>query len=163
MARTKAEKKEILDKLQSIVKDASSMVFVNFHGLNVGDTTLVRRKLKSENVGFFVSKKSLTRKALESKKIDGSLPELTGEVGLAFGADLIAPAREVYEFQKKYKGNIVILGGVFDGKYMTKEEMMGIALIPSQDTLRGMFVNVINSPIQGFVMALDQIAKKKTV
>ena len=46
-------------------------------------------------------------------------------------------------------------------KFMSKEEMMGIALIPSQKTLHAMFVNVINSPIQGFVMALDQIAKKK--
>ena len=27
--------------------------------------------------------------------------------------------------------------------------------------LRGMFVNVINSPIQGLVIALDQIAQKK--
>ena len=40
--------------------------------------------------------------------------------------------------------------------------MTAIATIPSQKTLQGMFVNVINSPIQGFVMALDQIAKKKT-
>ncbi|MEK7184696.1 MAG: 50S ribosomal protein L10 [Patescibacteria group bacterium] len=163
MARTKVEKKEILEKLESIVKDAKSMIFVNFHGLNVGDTTLVRRKLKNESVGFFVSKKSLTRKALESKKIEGTIPELAGEVGLAYGADPIAPAREVYEFQKKYKGNISILGGIFEGKYMTKEEMIDIALIPSQNTLRAMFVNVINSPIQGFVVALDQIAKKKTV
>ncbi len=163
MARTKIEKKEILEKLEKITKDAKSMVFVNFHGLNVGDTTQVRRKLKSENVGFFVSKKSLTRKALDAKKIEGLMPELTGEVGLAYGVDLIAPAREVYEFQKKYKGSISILGGVFEGKFMSKEEMMGIAQIPSQKTLHAMFVNVINSPIQGFVMALDQIAKKKTV
>ena len=163
MARTKIEKKEILEKLEKITKDAKSMVFVNFHGLNVGDTTQVRRKLKSENDGFFVSKKSLTRKALDAKKIEGLMPELTGEVGLAYGVDLIAPAREVYEFQKKYKGSISILGGVFEGKFMSKEEMMGIAQIPSQKTLHAMFVNVINSPIQGFVMALDQIAKKKTV
>ena len=161
MARTKVEKKEILEKLEKIVKDAKSMVFVNFHGLNVGDTTQVRRKLKGENVGFFVSKKSLTRKALDGQKITGVLPELTGEVGLAYGVDLIAPAREIHEFQKKYKGSISILGGVFEGKFMSKEEMMGIALIPSQKTLHAMFVNVINSPIQGFVMALDQIAKKK--
>ncbi len=163
MARTKIEKKEILEKLEKIVKDAQSMVFVNFHGLNVGDTTLVRRKLRGESVGFFVSKKSLTRKALEGKKISGSLPELTGEIGLAYGMDLIAPAREIYEFQKKYKGCISILGGVFEGKFMTKEEMVTIALIPSQKTLHAMFVNVINSPIQGFVMGLDQIAKKKTI
>jgi large subunit ribosomal protein L10 len=162
MARTKVQKKEILLKLEGIVKDAQSMVFVNFHGLNVGDTTQVRRKLKSEKVGFFVSKKSLTRKVLEEKKFVGTLPELDGEVGLAYGADLIAPAREVYEFQKKYKGQISILGGVFEGKFMSKEEMVGIAMIPSVLTLQGMFVNVINSSIQGFVVALDQIAKKKT-
>ncbi len=162
MARTKIEKKEILEKLETIIKDAKSMVFVNFHGLNVADTTQVRRKLKSEGVGFFVSKKSLTKKALDSKKYSGTLPELNGEVGLAYGSDLIAPAREVYEFQKKYKNSISILGGVFDSKYMSKEEMMGIALIPSQKTLHAMFVNVINSPIQGLVMALDQISKKKT-
>lgn len=161
MARTKIEKKEILEKLETIIKDAKSMVFVNFHGLNVADTTQVRRKLKSEGVGFFVSKKSLTKKALDSKQYPGTLPELNGEVGLAYSADLIAPAREVYEFQKKYKNSISILGGVFDGKFMSKEEMMGIALIPSQKTLHAMFVNVINSPIQGFVMALDQISKKK--
>jgi large subunit ribosomal protein L10 len=163
MARTKVQKKEIIEKLETIVKDAQSMVFVNFHGLNVGDTTLVRRKLKNEKVGFFVSKKSLTRKVLESKKFAGTLPELAGEVGLAYSVDLVAPAREVYEFQKKYKGQISILGGVFEGKFMSKEEMMGIALIPSENTLRAMFVNVINSPIQGFAVALDQIAKKKTV
>ncbi len=162
MARTKVQKKEILEKLEVIVKDAKSIVFVNFHGLNVAHTTQVRRKLKSEKVGFFVSKKSLTRKALEGMKFAGTLPELVGEVGVAYGADLIAPAREVYEFQKKHKGNIAILGGVFEGKFMSKEEMLGIALIPSQKTLQAMFVNVINSPIQGFVMALDQIAKKKT-
>ena len=84
MARTKVEKKEILEKLETIFKDAQSMVFVNFHGLNVGDTTQVRRKLKSEKVGFFVSKKTLTRKALASKKIEGTLPELAGEVGVAY-------------------------------------------------------------------------------
>jgi large subunit ribosomal protein L10 len=138
------------------------MVFVNFHGLKVADTMQVRRKLKSEKIGFFVAKKTLIRKALTEKNYAGTMPEFAGELGLAYGNDLIAPAREIHEFQKKHKGSISILGGVFEGKYMSKDEMMTIALIPSQDTLRAMLVNVINSPIQGFVMALDQIAKKKT-
>lgn len=162
MARTKVEKKEILEKLTEIVKNAKSLVFVNFHGLTVGDTTKVRRKLREEGVGFFVSKKTLTRKAMEAEKFQGTMPELDGEVGLAHGKDLIAPAREVYEFQKKYKDSVSILGGVFDGKFMSKEEMLGIALIPSQKTLQGMFVNVINSPIQGLVVSLNEISKKKS-
>lgn len=161
MARTKIEKKEIIEKVEKIASDSKSLVFVNFHGLKVEDATKIRRKLKSEGVGFFVAKKSLTRKAFEKNKVEGIFPELPGELGLAYGIDLVAPAREIYEFQKKLKDSISILGGVFEGKFMTKEEMMGIALIPPQHTLHAMFVNVINSPIQGLVMALDQIAKKK--
>ena len=165
MARTKTEKKEILDKVKKIADDSQSLVFVNFHGLKVSGANEVRRKLKSENIGFFVAKKTITRKALESldgKTIAGTMPELEGEVGIAYGKDLIAPAREIFAFQNKFKGNVAILGGIFEGRYMTKEEMTGIASIPPLLTLRGMFVNVINSPIQGFVMALDQIAQKKT-
>ena len=165
MARTKADKQEIIEKMKQIGSESESLVFVNFHGLKVSGATEVRRKLKSENVNFFVAKKSIMRKAFENipgKTIAGSMPELEGEVGVAYGKDLIAPAREVLAFQNKFKGNVTILGGIFEGKYMTKDEMLSIALIPSLLTLRGMFANVINSPVQGFVMALDQIAKKKT-
>jgi large subunit ribosomal protein L10 len=172
MARTKAEKQEIIEKVKKIADDSQSLVFVNFHGLKVSGATEVRRKLKSENISFFVAKKTIMGKAFEaaSKKITGTMPALEGEVGIAYGKDLVAPAREVFAFQNKFKvgkdgkgGGILILGGIFEGKYMTKEEMLGIALIPPLLTMRGMFINVINSPIQGFVMALDQIAKKQTV
>src|SRR3989344_2906907 len=165
MARTKLEKKEIIKKVEDIVNSAESVVFVNFHGLKVGDTMKVRRQLRSEDVEFFGAKKTLARKALESenlgKKIESNLPELRGELGLAYSKDLTAPAREIYGFQKKFKDSISILGGIFESKYMTKEEMLVIALIPKQKTLQAMFVNVINSPIQGFVMVLSEIGKKK--
>jgi large subunit ribosomal protein L10 len=161
MARTKAQKKEIIEKLQTIMNGAQSLVFVNVHGLKVGDTTAMRRKLKSDGVGFFVAKKTLTALALDEKKYAGTMPELVGEFGLAYGADLVAPARGVFEFQNKHKGQVAIVGGVFESKYMNKEEMLVIAAIPPLKTLHGMFVNIINSPIQGFVMALDQISKKQ--
>ncbi len=165
MARTKTQKKEIIDKVEDIVKDSETIVFVNFHGLKVGETIQIRRKLKSEGVGFFVAKKSLTQKAVSNgksgKNISGNMPELVGELGLAYSKDLISPAREIFAFQNKFKNSISILGGIFGDKFMTKEEMMSIALIPSQKTLHAMFVNVINSPIQGFVMALSEISKKK--
>ena len=54
------------------------------------------------------------------------------------------------------------MGGVFDGEYMDKAAMTAIANIPDVPVLRGMFVNVINSPIQGMVIALNAIAEKKS-
>jgi large subunit ribosomal protein L10 len=161
MARTKAQKKDIVSKLETIMDGSKSLVFVNVKGLKVSDSTLMRKKLKKEGVGLFVAKNTLTSIALNNKKYDGSAPVLSGETALAYGADLTAPAREVYEFQKKFKGQVSISGGVFESRFMSKDEMVGIASIPPLKTLYGMFANIINSPIQGLVMALDQISKKK--
>ncbi len=161
MPITKEKKKEIEEKLGERIKGAASLVFVHFKRLPVADTRDLRRALRDEGVGYTVAKKTLMRRAFEKSKVTGEMPELTGEVALAYGEDLIAPARGIFEFQKKFKEQIVILGGVFDGVFKNKEAMTQIALIPPLPTLRGQFVNLINSPIQQFVMALGQIAEKK--
>jgi large subunit ribosomal protein L10 len=163
MPISKGKKKEIIEKVSDLLKDSKSVVFFNFKAFNVKSTIEMRRKLRESKVGYMVAKKTLAKRAFDEAKIEGVMPVIVGETAMAYSADLTAPAREVFSFQKKYKDNLSIVGGIFDGKYMNKEEMMAIALIPSQQTLYAQFVNVINSPIQGFVMALDAIAKKKTV
>ena len=161
MAITKAKKGEIIEKLTDAFKKAKSLVFVNFRGLTVGHTTELRRALKSERVGYSVTKKTLTKRVLEEARYEGEQPTLEGELALAWGEDLLAPSREVYSFVKKFPENLKILGGVFEGRYMNKEEILSIAQIPSLDVLRGKFVNIINSPIQRLAIALNEIAKKK--
>jgi len=162
MPISKSKKKEIITKVSDLLKDSKSVVFFNFKGFSVKNTIEMRRKLRESKVGYVVAKKTLAKRAFDEAKITGEIPKIVGETAMAYSADLIAPAREVYTFQKKYKDNLSIVGGIFDGKYMTKEEMLAIALIPSQQTLYAQFVNVINSPIQGFVVALSKIAETKT-
>ena len=161
MAINKQKKKEIVEKADKILAGSQSVVFVNFKGLKVTDSTAMRKEFKKQGVGYGVIKKTLLQRALAEKKIQGNVPELDGEIAVAYGEDLIVPAREVFNFQKKLKDNISIVGGVFEGKYMSKEEMLSIATIPSLQTLRAQFVNLINSPIQGLVIALSEIAGAK--
>ncbi len=161
MALTKAQKKDILVKLNDVTAKAS-VVFVNFKGLKAADTVELRKKLRESKITYFVTKKSLLQKAFSESKIAGTLPEMSGELALVYGDDATAPAREIFAFQKKFKDNISIVGGVFEKSFMDKAGIEGIALIPSLDVLRGMFVNVINSPIQGLVVGLQAIADKKT-
>ena len=161
MPINKNKKTEIIAKVSDLLKDSKSVVFFNFKGFSVKNTIEMRRELRKSQVGYLVAKKTLAKRAFDEAKIAGDFPHLVGETALAFSSDLTAPAREVYNFQKRFKDNLAIVGGIFDGKYMNQEEMLAIALIPSQQTLYAQFVNVINSPIQGLVMALDGIAKKK--
>lgn len=161
MALSKDKKGEILNKLKKVIKDSTSIVFVNFHGLPVSESSGIRKNLRSKGVGYTVAKKTLTKKALAEGGISGTMPEMPGELGLIYGTDLIEPARGIYEFQKKLDKKIQIVGGVFEGKFMNQSEMVSVAQIPGLQTLHAQFVNLINSPIQGFVMALNAIAEKK--
>ncbi len=164
---TKEKKKEIVKDLGKAVADSKSVVFVNFHGISVADSNALRRKIKTEGVDLKVARKTLVKRTLDASNVKGKRPELLGELALAYlsaqagGNDLIAPARGIYEFQKKLEGKIKILGGIFEGKYMSASEMTEMAMIPPLDILRGMFVNIINSPIQRWVVGLGQIAEKK--
>ncbi|MCB9805724.1 50S ribosomal protein L10 [Candidatus Nomurabacteria bacterium] len=160
MAVTKDKKKEILDKLRDVTKK-DSIVFVNFHGLPVSETAAMRNELRKADVSYFVARKTLIRKAFEDSSIEGELPSLDGELALVYADDLIAPAREIFKFQKQFSDNIQMLGGVFEGKFLDKNGIEEIAQIPSRETLLGMFVNVINSPIQGFAMVVKAYADTK--
>jgi len=164
MALHKEKKSEIIEKVKNIVTTSASVVFVNFHGLPVSEATAMRRTLAERGVGYVVAKKTLVHRALtdaKQKKLTGDEPSLPGELALAFGGDPVTPASSVAEFAKTFKDKITIIGGIFDNVFKSKEEMTEIAAIPSLTVLRGMFVNVINSPIQGFVVALHEIANSK--
>jgi len=161
MAVSKEKKGQVLEKLQKIAKDSASVVFVNFHSLGVGQSIEVRRALRGKGVGYTVAKKTLTKKAFGESGATGAMPELPGEMAVVYGTDALDPAREVYVFQKKFDKKIQIVGGIFEGKFMSQAEMLSLAQIPGLETLHAQFVNLINSPIQGFVMALSEIAKTK--
>lgn len=160
VAITKAKKEEILSKLSGIKDEADSIVFVNFNALGGTNVTAMRAKLRAEGVGFFVAKKTLIKRAFDGA-FEGTMPALDGEIAVAYSTDAIAPAQNIKEFTAQFKDSLAIAGGVFQGVYKNKEEMTEIASIPALPVLRGMFVNVINSPIQGLAIVLDAYANKK--
>lgn len=161
MAITKAKKEDILKKLEVIKSDSESIVFVNFKGVSVMDTSAMRRKFREEGVGYFVAKKTLIKRVFGTT-YTGEMPELNGEIALAYSKDAIAPAQNVKEFAKKHKEAIAIAGGVFQGVYKSKVEMTEIASIPSLQVLRGMFAQLINSPRQRFAVVLNKVSETKT-
>lgn len=161
MAITRAKKEEIVGEIENAIRDAGSLAFVSFKGLTVAETSTMRRALRALGLRYVVAKKTLAKRAFMSAGYEGEVPELPGEFAFVYGADQVAPAREVNEFVKKNKDKLSIVGGVFENRFMNASEMRSIATIPSLQTLHAQFVMLINSPIQRFAMAVNEIAKKK--
>src|SRR4051812_19076584 len=102
MAIAKAKKLEISAKLKDILADASSIVFVRFNKFSVADTSVMRKQLKSEGVGYYVAKKTLIKRALGELGLTGELPEMPGEIAIAYSStDATAPARLIHQSSKK--------------------------------------------------------------
>lgn len=173
MAKTRQQKETIQKELDQKIKDAESVVFIGFKKLKVSDSTTMRRSLRKDGVGYSVVKKSLLKRSLSSNKIEGNLPELEGELAIAYGDDAVVPAKSVSVFASKFEdGKLSIAGGILSGKYLSASEMIALSKIPSREVLYAKLLSVFNGPIRGFVgtlnavpqnfvMALDQIAKKK--
>ena len=163
MAKSKEQKAAIIGKLEKALKEGASSVFVHFTRVNVAEESAMRRSLKKDGVSYFVAKKTLIRRALDKLGLKHDALPLEGEVAIASGGgeDVTASARLVHEFGKKLTDKLTILGGVFEGKLMGQAAMQEIATIPGMQALRGMFANIINSPIQRFATGLSEVAKTK--
>jgi large subunit ribosomal protein L10 len=159
MAINKAKKQDILAKLETVRESADSIGFVHYKGLSVANTTAMRKELREKGVGYFVAKKTLMERVFGST-FTGTMPTLDGEIAIAYSEDAITPAQNIKEFSTKFKDNISIVGGVFQGVFKNKEEMTAIASIPPLQTLRGMFAQLLNSPRQRFAVVLSAVADK---
>jgi large subunit ribosomal protein L10 len=161
MAATKAKKAESLSELNAAAK-RPAIVFASFKGLKAGDTARLRKVLREAGVTYRVAKKTLVRKAFADSALEGEMPKVDGELALAWSDDALAPARELRKFEKELQGAVSIQGGVFEGAYKSKSEMVAIADIPSREVLLSMLANLLQSPIQRFAVGLKAVADSRS-
>lgn len=156
MAITRQKKEETIKDLKEKLKKSQVIIFANFHRLNVSAVSDLRRKLKEIGAGYKVAKKTLIKKTMEDFGFEGGFPDLEGEIAVVFSdSDPIAPAKLIKDFSKK--NSIKLAAGVFENKYIDGNTVIMLANIPPREVLLGQLANVINSPIQGLVVALNGI------
>ena len=166
MAKTREQKKEIIEHIEGALKSAASSVFVHFKGVSVAEESRMRRAFRAEGLGYTVAKKTLIRRALDNLgHVHENVP-MDGEVAVAYNTtstDPTLPANRIHAYAKGLGGDkVVILGGIFGGKFVDASTMSEIATIPSLTVLRGKMLNLISSPLQRLAMVLDQHAQKQS-
>ena len=120
-AKVLESKKAVVDALTSKVKEASSVVFVDYKGITVAQDTELRKQFREAGVDYAVVKNTLTNFAAKNAGYDFS-EVLNGTTAMASTTgDPIAPARIVCEFAKKNKNVLTIKGGIVEGSVLTAD------------------------------------------
>lgn len=160
MPKTRQQKQEVISSLTKLFKDSSSVVFANYQGLTVPQVDALRDKMHEGNVTYVVAKKTLINRAAKDAGYEIDSKQYPGMLGMAFSSDdEVAPAKIFGDMSKNT--SLELVGGLFDGQAVSQEYVISLSKLPGRQQLYGMFVNVINGPVSGFVRALDAIRAKK--
>ncbi len=155
-------KAQQVEEIRARIEKAQSMVVFDYRGLTVEEVTNLRKDMRNAGVEYVVLKNGMVERAAQAAGIDASFGEhLKGPSAFAFGYDdPVAPARILRDSVKKLK-KCAIKGGLINGTVANAAAMETLADLPSRVQLIARLLGSMMSPISGFVIALDQIAKKR--
>ena len=160
-AQVLESKKAVVETLSAKIKEASSVVFVDYKGINVAQDTALRQQFREAGVEYTVVKNTLTRFAAKENGYDFD-EVLNGTTAMASTTgDPIAPARIVCEFAKKNKLSLAIKGGVVEGSVLSAAELNGFGELPSKNALVASVLGTFLAPISSLAFVLDQIRIQK--
>ena len=165
------EKARVIESLAERLR-ASSAVLVDYQGMDVAQSTDLRRRSREAGVEFVVAKNTLTKRAADEAGVEGLSEFLVGPTALAFSEDPVAGAMLMAEFADRVESFALKAGLLEGGRVLDEAGVVALSRLPSREQLLAQVVGGISSPltglvtvlnntIQGLVIALNQIAEQK--
>ena len=146
-------KQPIVDEISGVIKDAQSVVVVDYRGLTVSEDTQLRKQLREAGVSYKVYKNTLVSRAVEGTEFESLRDVLEGPSAFAVSTDdATAPARILAKFAKTAPALEIKAGDA--------EGMKAIASVPSRDELLSKLLGSLQSPITNLARVLNQIAEQ---
>lgn len=178
----KLQKVELVKNLTEELKEAKSLVLVNYSRLNVKAQQDLKSRLKEVGGRMVVVKNTLLKRAGESAKLDKNLMEdsvLQGQTALILAsADPLAPIQVLGKFAKEFvsaagEPSPKFKVGVIDGSFQDEAALTTLSTLPGRDALLGQLlgslmsgmyglVGTLSNPMQGLLYTLHNARKSDT-
>lgn len=153
-------KKPIVDEIAATIKEAQTVVLVDYRGLTVEQDTNLRKQLREAGVGYKVYKNTFMNFAFKGTDCEGLTNLLEGPSAMATcDTDATAAARILCKFAKTAPA-LEIKGGVVEGTVYDAKGIEQISNIPTREELLGRLFGSMQSPITNLARVLNQIAEK---
>ena len=153
-------KKPIVEEISASIKDAQSVVLVDYRGLTVEQDTELRKQLREAGITYKVYKNTMMNFAFKGTDFEALAPYLEGPSAVAISTeDATAPARVLCKFAKTAEA-LEVKGGVVEGIAYDAKGIENISKIPSREELLSKFLGSIQSPITNFARVMNSWQKK---
>lgn len=154
------DKQAAVAELTEDFKTANATVLTEYRGLTVGAMKTLRRSL-GLNTKYAVVKNTLTKIAAKNAGVELDESLLKGPSAVAFvKGDPIEAAKSLKNFQKE-NPQLVIKGGIFDGKAVTTAEILKLADLESREVLLAKLAGAMKGSLAKAARTIDALRAKK--
>ena len=148
------DKTRVIEDLTEKLR-GSSVVLVDFKGMNVAQSTRLRARSREVGVDFVVAKNTLAQRAANEAGIEGLDEFLVGPTALAFSDDPVASAKLMAEFADEVEA-FELKGGLLDGgRVMGTDDVVALSKLPGREQLLAQLLGAIQAPVAGLVTVLN--------
>lgn len=153
-------KQPVVQEISENIKDAQSIVLVDYRGHTVEQDTRLRKELREAGITYKVYKNTMMNFAFKGTDYEALTPYLEGPSAIAISnSDATAPARILCKFAKE-ASKLEVKGGMVEGIAYDAAGIMDIAKIPSREELISKLLGSLQSPITNFARVMNQLAEK---
>lgn len=162
---TRDGKTSLIGDVKGKFDKATSVVLVDYKGMNVEQVNKLRASFRKAGVEYKVVKNTLVKHALKDSAYNGKLNDvLVGMTGIAWSYEDPSAAAKVCKTFKKDEGEagekLKIKAGLIDGSVMDGKAVENqLATMPGKDELRASLLATLQAPLQQFVMQLNAPAQ----
>ena len=153
-------KEAVVNEIANLVKDNGAMVICEYRGLTVAKISKLRNDLREKGASMCVYKNSLVTRALKDTH-EGIEEYLAGPNVYVFAKDATDGSLKVLTKFAKKNEELVLKGGIIDGKVSDKDYVITIASLPSKEGLVSMLLSVLQAPMRNLAYSLGQVAEHK--
>lgn len=141
------EKVAAVDEVSQRLTDSTATVLTEYRGLSVDDLAELRARLRENDASYRVVKNTLTRLAARDAGFDIPNDLLVGPTAITFCAgDPVAAAKVLRTFSRQHP-ELVIKGGVLDGRVLDAAETTQLADLESREELLARLAGAMQSII----------------
>jgi large subunit ribosomal protein L10 len=145
MARS--DKVAAVAELTDRFSNSGGVVLTEYRGLSVKALMQLRRSL-GDDASYAVSKNTLTTIAAREAGLDAIEEQLVGPTAIAFiSGDPVVVAKGLRDFART-NPQLVIKGGVLDGKFLTPDDVRKLADLESREVLLAKVAGALQGVLQ---------------
>ncbi|HVX54282.1 50S ribosomal protein L10 [Nocardioides sp.] len=157
MAR--ADKQAAVAEIADEFSASTGAVLTEYRGLTVKELKDLRRSLGA-NANYAVVKNTLAKIAAKESGIEGFDDLLTGPTAIAFiKGDVVEAAKGLRDFAKA-NPNLVIKGGVYEGKPLDAKEVAKLADLESREVLLAKLAGAMTASLSQALYAFNALPQK---